>query len=42
MMRLIKLRDVQSNLTLRKVQVGNVMHGLNFYNNRKIKNISTF
>ena len=31
-MRLIKLKDVQSNLSLCKVQEGNVMHGLNFSN----------
>ena len=36
------IKDVQSNLSLCKVQVGNVMHGLNFYNNRKNKNLSTF
>ena len=34
-MRLIKLKDVQSNMSLCKVQVGNVMHGLNFFNNRE-------
>ena len=37
-MHLIKFKDVQSNLSLCKIQVGTVMHGLNFYNNRKIKN----
>ena len=37
-MHLIKFKDVQLNLSLCKIQVGTVMHGLNFYNNRKIKN----
>ena len=29
------IKDVQSNLSLCRVHIGNVMHGLNFFNNRK-------